>query len=90
MACKQCYLRYHNYESLADVPLVAPNQGWTAFDTGGRASVVCSICNGTGFIVPPSVSVTGGILGKAEVSYPQCKHCNGTGQCNKNDKVTWR
>lgn len=48
----------------------------------------CSVCRGTGYVVPEHLQVSSGILG-GSVSYPPCKHCSGKGFCELSDEKYW-
>ncbi len=69
MACRLCYAKY-------------TSSAYVSWATGGDAKCACSVCDGTGYVVPKS-AIT--IQGGGQVTFPECKHCNGTGFCELSD-----
>jgi len=83
MACRDCYAKHVG----KDIQEVKHEDIESGSSSGRGASYAhnyecsCSICGGTGYIVPPR-PVTAGLFGG--ITYPPCKHCNGTGSCQTN------
>jgi len=70
MACQSCYAKHVN-KATHEV-------NWSP-DASSKL-VMCSVCGGTGYIVPNVVNVTAGLLG-GSITYPKCNHCKGEGRC---------
>lgn len=69
MACISCYRNAN------------PNDINPPLRRFGRDIIACASCNGTGFAMPPSVTVNVGAFGSAKIEFPECRHCNGKGMC---------